>query len=192
MNNLGIILFFINQSHYGFNQENKMTKYHVTYDKIHSLIADKSNLMKEFNPDFIIGIAGGGMIPSRIVRSFVSAPLLAIGISLYDEKNHLKSTPEKLQWLDEKNLKKIKGKKILLVDEIDDTRTTLSYCVDQLWECGVEDILVFVIENKKKPKKSLNLKDNRYISGEEIEDVWVVYPWDSLDINEHNKNAIKP
>jgi uncharacterized protein len=103
-----------------------MTKYHVTYDKIHSLIADKSNLMKEFNPDFIIGIAGGGMIPSRIVRSFVSAPLLAIGISLYDEKNHLKSTPEKLQWLDEKNLKKIKGKKILLVDEIDDTRTTLS------------------------------------------------------------------
>jgi uncharacterized protein len=169
-----------------------MTKYHVTYDKIHSLIADKSKLMKEFNPDFIIGIAGGGMIPSRIVRSFVSAPLLAIGISLYDEKNHLKSTPEKLQWLDEKNLQKIKGKKILLVDEIDDTRTTLSYCVDQLWDCEVEDILVFVIENKNKPKKSLNLKENRYISGEDIEDVWVVYPWDSMDIEEHNKNANKP
>ena len=35
-------------------------KYYITYDKVHKLIADKSNEMKEFDADIIIGIAGGG------------------------------------------------------------------------------------------------------------------------------------
>jgi uncharacterized protein len=166
-------------------------KYYLTYDKIHSLIANKADEMKKFKPDYIIGIAGGGSIPARIVRTFVGVPLLGIGISLYDDSDNLKTEPEKIQWFDQKNLEKIKGKRILLVDEIDDTRTTLSYCVDQLWDCGVEDIQVFVIGNKNKPKKPLKLKEERYLAGEEIEDVWVVYPWEALNIEEHNKNANK-
>ena len=129
------------------------------------------------------------MIPSRIARTFLKKPLLGVGVQLYNEKDELKSEIEKSQWFDEKNLEKIKGKKILLVDEIDDTRTTLNYCVDQLWECGVKDILIFVLMNKKKEKQESRLEKCKYIAGEEIDDVWVVFPWEAEDIDEHNKNA---
>eukprot|EP01080_Neovahlkampfia_damariscottae_P003300 gene3300-5741_t len=164
-------------------------KTYITYDKVHQIIANKSNEIQEFNPDLIIGIAGGGLIPSRITRTFIKKPLLGIGVQLYNEKDELNSEIKKSQWFDEKNLEKIKGKRILLVDEIDDTRTTLKYCVDELWKCGVSDIMVFVLLNKKKEKRAKELGKCEYIAGEEIDDLWVVFPWDALDIDEHNKKA---
>jgi hypoxanthine phosphoribosyltransferase len=34
-------------------------------------------------------------------------------------------SPEVLQWLDERNMQEVKGKRVLIVDEVDDTRLTL-------------------------------------------------------------------
>lgn len=97
----------------------------------------------------MIAIGGGGYVPARILRSFLrkpgnpNIPIQAIGLSLYEqlgdggdgqvEKPGTKVT--RTQWLDLSALGEMKnliGKRILIVDEVDDTRTTLEYAVKEL------------------------------------------------------------
>lgn len=103
----------------------------------------------------MIAIGGGGYVPARILRSFLkqpgspNIPIQAIGLSLYETlpSTHpsASSTPGEVeqpgtrvtrtQWLDLTSLGEMKnlvGKRILIVDEVDDTRTTLEYAVKEL------------------------------------------------------------
>ncbi len=141
-------------------------------------------------------------------------PIQAIGLSLYEtlssgvadavEEPGTKVT--RTQWLDLSSLQmdSLVGKNILIVDEVDDTRTTLEYAVREL-EKDVETarkqtgrtektkFFVFVLHNKKKPKKG-HLpgdmeKEKRYLAAKETGDVWICYPWEATDIEEHDKMA---
>lgn len=95
----------------------------------------------------MIAIGGGGYVPARILRSFLkkpgspNIPIQAIGLSLYEALggDGVVEEPGKqvtrTQWLDLTSLGEMKnliGKKILIVDEVDDTRTTLEYAVKEL------------------------------------------------------------
>jgi hypoxanthine phosphoribosyltransferase len=103
----------------------------------------------------MIAIGGGGYVPARILRSFLkqpgspNIPIQAIGLSLYEQlpSTHpsSSSTPGQVeqpgtkvtrtQWLDLTSLGEMEnlvGKRILIVDEVDDTRTTLEYAVKEL------------------------------------------------------------
>jgi hypoxanthine phosphoribosyltransferase len=94
----------------------------------------------------MIAIGGGGYVPARILRSFLkqpgspNIPIQAIGLSLYEslptdvvEAPGTKVT--RTQWLDLTALGEMEGlvgKRVLIVDEVDDTRTTLEYAVREL------------------------------------------------------------
>lgn len=93
----------------------------------------------------MIAIGGGGYVPARILRSFLrrqgspNIPIQAIGLSLYEslgtdpvEEPGTKVT--RTQWLDLSSLEmaNLIGKNVLIVDEVDDTRTTLEYAVREL------------------------------------------------------------
>lgn len=96
------------------------------------------------------------------------------------------------------------GKRILIVDEVDDTRTTLEYAVKEL-EKDVEAaraklnkhektvFSIFVLHNKDKEKKGTlpeeMLKEDRYIAARTVKDVWINYPWEAVDIDEHDRLA---
>jgi hypoxanthine phosphoribosyltransferase len=103
----------------------------------------------------MIAIGGGGYVPARILRSFLkqpgspNIPIQAIGLSLYEQlpSTHpsASNTPGEVeqpgtkvtrtQWLDLTGLGEMEtlvGKRILIVDEVDDTRTTLEYAVKEL------------------------------------------------------------
>ena len=69
--------------------------------------------------------------------------------------------PNKIQWIDEAE-KKIKNKNILLIDEIDDTRSTLSYCLKELLTYDPSEIAVCVLHNKQKEKRVLTDCDTAY------------------------------
>jgi hypoxanthine phosphoribosyltransferase len=108
------------------------------------------------DPDLMIAIGGGGFIPARIIRTFLKVsdtpesqprniPIQAIGLSLYEA---LPDTSEEVigkevirtQWLDFSTLGDkygkygggLLGKRILVVDEVDDSRATLSYALQEL------------------------------------------------------------
>lgn len=196
-------------------------KIHISYNHIHKLCQKtaKEILAKGERPDIIIGISGGGLIPARIIRSFLKSkgekniPIQAIGLSLYETMNNGDEVMGKevirTQWLDfsalETHFDSLLGKRILIIDEVDDTRTTLHYAVNELQKeikqqqlklnkLDVETQLsVFVIHNKDKPKKAElpqeMLNNGSYMAAETVPDSWLVYPWDAEDIDEHTRLA---
>lgn len=97
----------------------------------------------------MIAIGGGGYVPARILRSFLkqpgspNIPIQAIGLSLYEslptsddtEVEEPGTKVTRTQWLDLSSLGEMGnliGKRVLIVDEVDDTRTTLEYAVKEL------------------------------------------------------------
>ena len=94
----------------------------------------------------MIAIGGGGYVPARILRSFLkrpsspNIPIQAIGLSLYETLSNSDPVEQpgtkvtRTQWLDFSTLEmsNLVGKNILIVDEVDDTRTTLEYAVREL------------------------------------------------------------
>ena len=84
--------------------------------------------------------------------------------------------PEVIQWIDSDILK---NKKVLIVDEVDDTGQTLDYIITILKTQNITDIAIAVLHNKKKHKKYNHLFTNvKYFSGNIVEDKWIVYQWD--------------
>ncbi|ODV59887.1 xanthine phosphoribosyltransferase [Ascoidea rubescens DSM 1968] len=201
----------------------EVKKLYISYNNIHKLCQETAEKLKaESNkPDIIIAIGGGGFIPARILRSFIreqgekNIPIQAIGLSLYESMGN-NSTIDTIgkevvrtQWLDfgaiDKHFDTLIGKKILIVDEVDDTRTTLYYALTELKKdvrnqaikLGRSDektiFSVFVLHNKDKPKKEdlpKELMDSgRYLAARTVPDIWIAYPWDASDIDYHTEMA---
>ena len=183
----------------------------------------------------MIAIGGGGYVPARILRyhnhscpsqhthiccrSFLkkpgspNIPIQAIGLSLYEQLTNSDPVEQpgtkvtRTQWLDLSSLEmsNLIGKNVLIVDEVDDTRTTLEYAVKEL-EKDVEtarkqqgrsektSFSIFVLQNKDKEKKGHLSKDmldeNRYLAAVTVPDVWICYPWEAMDIDEHDQLAV--
>lgn len=117
----------------------------LSYNDIHNAIsATAPRIMTEFTPDLFIAIGGGGFIPARILRTFCKVsqdgkkrniPIQAVGLTLYESLGGIEEVAGqevvRVQWIDFSTLgSKLKhggllGRKILIVDEVDDTRTTL-------------------------------------------------------------------
>ncbi|CAG8470068.1 6256_t:CDS:2 [Paraglomus brasilianum] len=210
------------------------TKIYVSYNQVHEIIKKavaKYRIGQEFQPDLIIAIGGGGFIPARILRTFIKRQgnknilIQAIGLSLYEDIHDIsdesavalaKATNQviKTQWLSfgPPVATTLVGKSILIVDEVDDTRTTLSYAVQELRKDIAEQekkfikehpgkkvpetkLGIFVLHNKKKEKK-MQLPDEsivragRYWAADETADRWIVYPWEAIDIEEHTQKCV--
>ena len=156
-------------------------KIHFTYDQIHDTCIQSAEIIKKsFNPDIMLAIGGGGLIPARIMREKLKVPVYVVTVSTYDENENQIDIPRIIQWMDFSDLK---DKKILIVDEVDDTRKTLGFVTDKLVNeegINMRNIGVFVLHNKTKPK-DVSLKDlnvSYYQPGVHLPDKWIVYPWD--------------
>ncbi|KAF9556661.1 PRTase-like protein [Agrocybe pediades] len=193
--------------------------WHVTYNDIHNLIRKATpKIAAEFNPDLLIAIGGGGFFPARVMRTFLreetgnkTLQIQAIGLSLYEPVEG--STAEQLgnevirtQWLGAEARKMLIGKHNLIVDEVDDTRKTLHYALSELQKDVETELLeypeserealraktqfaIFVVHNKLKPKLAELPSGTQYFSGEDVEDVWLNYPWEATDIEGHDRRA---
>ncbi|BFZ63422.1 imidazoleglycerol-phosphate dehydratase [Saitoella coloradoensis] len=195
------------------------TKTYVSYDQIHELCQQTAkDILEKFRPDLIIAIGGGGFIPARMLRTFLkregakNIPIQAIGLSLYEDMNVAGHEEDMIgkevvrtQWLDFSSLHgtNLVGKRVLIVDEVDDTRTTLHYAVrelqkdvtEQAKKLGVADETkfgIFVVHNKNKEKRAElpeELMKERYFAGEHVGDAWICYPWEAMEIRDHTKKA---
>ena len=167
-------------------------KLYIPYKTIHKTVKKLAReiLDSGYDPDVIVAIGTGGYIPARILKTFMNKPILTVGIKYYDENNVPMESPRKIQWIDEVE-KKLTGKKVLLVDEVDDSRITLEYCLRELLRHNPEEIAVAVLHNKMKEKRGvIPAEITRYFCGEQHSDRWIVYPWDADDIESHDRYAI--
>jgi hypoxanthine phosphoribosyltransferase len=168
-------------------------------------------ILEEFKPNLMIAIGGGGYVPARILRSFLkrdgsaNIPIQAIGLSLYEQLGGSNDSEVEVpgtkvtrtQWLDLSSLEmaNLIGKNVLIVDEVDDTRTTLEYAVRELEKDVVEaqkksgrteektTFSIFVLHNKDKAKKGTLPEETlhgRYLAAQTVGDVWINYPWEAM------------
>lgn len=168
-----------------------MEKYYVSYNQIHTIMKDLSRQVGEsgFKPDYIVAIGTGGFIPARMIKTFINRPILTVGIAYYDLNDNIMDKPNIIQWIDDAD-SKLKGKKILLVDEVDDSRATIGFCLEKLLSHNPEEIAVTVVHNKEKEKRGeIPSQVTKYFAGETMEDKWICYPWDADEIYEHDKNC---
>jgi hypoxanthine phosphoribosyltransferase len=166
-------------------------------------------ILNSFKPNLIIAIGGGGYVPARILRSFLKTPgspnipIQAIGLSLYeslpnDDQVEAPGTKvTRTQWLDLSSISEANliGKNVMIVDEVDDTRTTLEYAVKELQkdvaiaakELGrtaeSTKFSIFVLHNKDKAKRGTLpeelISEERYLAAVTTGDVWINYPWEA-------------
>ncbi|CAF3763115.1 unnamed protein product [Rotaria sp. Silwood1] len=202
------------------HQDNKITnKIFISYNQLHDIIrrtVQRTKLVEKFSPTLLVAISAGGFLPTRILRNFIkteiggkSLPIQTIGLCLYESEKH---EIYKTQWIstDQKNdplAVSLNGQNILIIDEVDETRTTLNYAIKELekdiekqrilskenHEEWIEPKLgIFVVHNKTIPKRA-NLPEyimkDCYFVGENVGGEWIVYPWDALDIDEHTRLA---
>jgi hypoxanthine phosphoribosyltransferase len=166
-------------------------KHYLSYEQIHETVKALAGEIQAagFDPDVIVAIGTGGFIPARILKTFINRPVYAVGISYYGLDNVPQATPQTIQWIDEVE-RKLSGKRVLLVDEVDDSRVTLEYCLRELLQHGPREIAVMVLHNKDKEKRgAIPSAVKHYFVGKLVADKWICYPWDADDIVEHQRLA---
>lgn len=168
------------------------TKIWYTYDEIHRVLKNLAQKVQRggIQYDAMIAIGGGGFIPARILRCFLDIPIYAVTTAYYDSEYDGKTLNEikKIQWLDPLP-SNLAGKNILVVDEVDDSRVTMEFVLNELGKEGFGQIGVAVLHEKIKPKKGRLPDHVHYFSGITVQDWWINYPWDADDIEEHNRLA---
>lgn len=167
---------------------------------VHKIIRQMAQ--ENWRPDYIVGITRGGLIPAVMLSQYLDIPLNTLNVSLRDGPNG----PESNLWMAEDafgyvsrdNLKDLNDmrvtdsllrKKILIVDDINDSGKTLQWIMDD-WQSGClpdhEDWakiwgynvkFATLVENSA---STFDLVNYRGMEINKFEDpCWVVFPWEA-------------
>ncbi|MGZ4851397.1 MAG: phosphoribosyltransferase [Candidatus Bathyarchaeia archaeon] len=121
-----------------------------------------------YKPDIIVGIARGGIVPSRILSDLLETrDLTTIQIEYYEGINQTKEEPSLKQCL---NLQ-LTDKKVLLVDDVSDTGNSLQLAKNHLKQNGAKEIKIATLYTKP----TSITKPDYY---EKLTINWIVFPWD--------------
>jgi len=119
-------------------------------------------------PDVIVGISRGGLVVSRLLSDILGINTVQIiGIDFYKGIDETKKKPKLTQDL----TTDIRGKNILLVDDVADTGKSLEFAVKHLKGKKPKKIVTATINYK--PKSTF--KPDYYM--QETTD-WIVYAWE--------------
>jgi hypothetical protein len=122
----------------------------------------------QYHPNAIIGLLRGGVIPARIFSDYFNILLdfFALDVKLYNGVNKTREKPV----IGPFSLNAIKGRKILLLDDIYDSGRTMESVLEYL---KGEDITTATLLWKETAKK----KPDYYAQIAE-ENTWIIFPWE--------------
>ncbi|KAG6915267.1 hypothetical protein DXG01_012402 [Tephrocybe rancida] len=155
-----------------------------------------------------------GFFPARVMRTFLreitenkSLQIQAIGLSLYEP------LPGTSQEQIGKEVDEVDDTRKTLRQALETMSNSghlknlhHSYALTELKKDIAEEVLahpgsereallaatkfaIFVVHNKNKPKLAELPEGTPYYAGEEVEDVWLDYPWEAINIEEHDRLA---
>jgi len=134
-------------------------------------------IREEYDPDTIIGIARGGLIPAVRISHLLNDLLMrVIHVKYYEDVNETREEPE-IFWSD---VQEFEGK-VLVVDDIADTGTTLEVVLDHLKDKVEGELKVATLAYKPSSK----IEPDYYIYETEK---WVVFPWEEAPVKRKVKN----
>ena len=134
-----------------------------------------------WTPDYIVGLTRGGLVPANLISQYLECPMHTLKVSLRDDTERLESSV----WLGDEAFA---NKKILIVDDINDTGATLSWIKrdwmsptpnsdrwDQIWG---ENVRVAVLYDNESSRSTLTADYSAVTINKAEEDCWVVFPWE--------------
>jgi hypoxanthine phosphoribosyltransferase len=146
----------------------------ISWDELESY-CDKiyTNMLKDnYKPDCIIGLLRGGIVPARIFSDHFNILLdfFALDVKMYDGINQ-RMEKAKIKAFDGD----VKGRSILLADDIQDSGKTMEAVLEYLKGENVTTATVFWKENSKtKPD---------YYAEIAKENEWIVFPFEVAEFN---------
>jgi hypoxanthine phosphoribosyltransferase len=144
----------------------------ISWDAVIGYCEELAEKTKGYGPDMIIGISRGGLVPARVLSDILDIKRVGIiGIVFYKKAGETLEKPEMTQEL----LMDIKGKKILLVDDVADTGKSLVVAKEYLEKMGPAEVRIAALHHK--PNSML---EPDYFIGTTT--AWIVYPWEQHEV----------
>ena len=141
-----------------------------TWDELYRMMIDLADKVKEnkFKPDLIVGVSRGGWTPARIMSDLLDNPNLAnVRVQFYED---IYRTSEKPQITQPVSVP-VKGKHVLIVDDVADTGKSLKLVKEKLLEDGAVEVRIATIFFKT---WSI-IQPDFYVK---TTDAWVCFSWE--------------
>ena len=146
----------------------------LSWDQIYDLCLELSNSIKRsgFKPDALVAIGRGGWVPGRLISDFLGIREL---YSVKAEYWEVAETKDEAIITQPINVD-VKGKKLLVIDDVADTGKTLNVVVAHLRKAGADEVRTAVLQYKKTSEFSPDYAAQILKTW-----VWVVYPWGLME-----------
>jgi len=175
-------------------------KHYYTWTDVEKMCVNIVNQMYKDNwrPDYIVGITRGGNVPATIISNMTGIRCEALKVSLRDDDSESESNC----WMAEdafgyvaKDEDRITGgpleKKILIVDDINDTGATFNWIM-QDWQSGClpddpkwnrvwgNNVRFATLTDNMASEVLVPISYTCHEINKAEEDVWLVYPWENV------------
>jgi xanthine phosphoribosyltransferase len=150
-------------------------------------------------PDYVVGLTRGGLVPANLISQYLEVPMECLKVSLRDSNSQSESN----LWMaedafgyvtkDEQMLAEfdyaVTAKKILIVDDINDSGATLNW-IKEDWQSsclsnherwnGVwgNNVRIATLVDNEASASELTVSYNAVDLNKAEEDVWIVFPWE--------------
>jgi len=165
-----------------------MSKVYYTQENVNAWVHHiiRSMYAENWKPDYIVGLTRGGLIPAVMFSHYMNVPMQTLNVSLRDST----TGPESNLWMAEDafGYNMDQPKKILIVDDINDSGATLNWIMED-WQSGClpndpkwndvwnNNVRFAVMVNNE----ASNFKIPDYVGkiiNKAERDEWVVFPWE--------------
>jgi hypoxanthine phosphoribosyltransferase len=170
---------------------------------VHEII--RSMAEDDWRPDYVVGLTRGGLIPANMISQYLDVPMECLKVSLRDDNQCESNTwmaEDAFGYIPEEELKdsgiggdgafdySIRAKKILIVDDINDTGATINwikkdwpsgcYPDDTEWNQVWGDNVRFAVLTHNFTSEFKDPDYYVWTVNKAEDDCWLVYPWEDF------------
>lgn len=148
-----------------------MDKDYLSWWQVEKASNQLALLCKDYNPDVIVGIARGGLIPAVMVSHTYKKRLIYVDAKFYKDIEDRDKEPIIRSSLSGE----VESKKVLIIDDVVDTGKTLKTIMNHVKERDPDSIMTAALVTKPHAE----MKPDQYIFKT---DRWVVFPWENFPV----------
>lgn len=143
----------------------------VTWAQVYRLCRRLAGMIRNagFQPDMIVAVARGGYVPARLLCDFLGIyDLVSIRVAHYEGGAHMNPQARLASPLSAD----LRGIKVLLVDDVNDTGETLSLAIDHIKSLAPAQLKVAVLHHKQVSPVLPDFYAQKILAWR-----WLIYPW---------------
>ena len=139
-----------------------------------------------WRPDYVVGLTRGGLVPANLISQYLGCRMETLKVSLRDD-----TECESNLWMAEDAFghEMERPKRILIVDDINDTGATLNY-IREDWPSGCfpdnprwtevwgSNVRVAVLVDNESSKNEIPVSYSAVDINKAEQDSWLVFPWE--------------